>query len=309
MKSEASQAQHVCLTEGVQLIFDQVATATPNSSGSRSRSSSSDSSYTSSESSCSSHRSHHRQPRHRSSSSSSRTRSRSHPRCHRASGRSCSRHRCRAQSRSYSPSPDCPSHGRYRRRSPSSTHSSRQRRSQRRSRSRSSSYRRGTHGFVGRYRCRFSPSSRKSYRDYRKRSRSPEYSAVRLSQKEKIDLLNIAKENAAKVLGVRPVELPASISSVQQKPDCTIDDGVRADSQPMKRQDGDKTNEDDSHAPRTSPIRKPIAFSINNMVAKPSSSQPFHATESKVTSRADSVGNRKPYGHWVPVKKTSPNKS
>ncbi|MCJ8730993.1 hypothetical protein PDJAM_G00190660 [Pangasius djambal] len=59
---------------------------------------------------------------------------------------------------------------------------------------------------------------------------------------------------------------------------------------------------------RTSPGRKPIIFSISNAVAKPSSSPTVHVTESKVTSRADSVGNRMPYGQWIPVKTVSSKK-
>lgn len=45
-----------------------------------------------------------------------------------------------------------------------------------------------------------------------------------------------------------------------------------------------------------------------NAVAKPSSRPTLHVTESKVTSRADSVGNRKPYGQWIPVKTASTKK-
>ena len=55
-------------------------------------------------------------------------------------------------------------------------------------------------------------------------------------------------------------------------------------------------------------VNLPLLLCPQNTVAKPSSSPTFHVAESKVTSRADSVGNRKPYGQWVPVKKSSPNK-
>ncbi|KAG7334428.1 hypothetical protein KOW79_002835 [Hemibagrus wyckioides] len=58
----------------------------------------------------------------------------------------------------------------------------------------------------------------------------------------------------------------------------------------------------------TSPARRPISFSISNVVAKPSRSPTLHGTESKVTSRADSVGNGMPYGKWIPVKKVSTKK-
>ncbi|KAL1262556.1 hypothetical protein QQF64_005295 [Cirrhinus molitorella] len=56
----------------------------------------------------------------------------------------------------------------------------------------------------------------------------------------------------------------------------------------------------------TSPKRRPITFSLNNTIARPSSSPPLH--DSKVTSRADSVADRKPYGHWVPISRSSSKK-
>jgi len=43
-----------------------------------------------------------------------------------------------------------------------------------------------------------------------------------------------------------------------------------------------------------------------NTIAKPSSSPTLH--DSKVTSRADSVADRKPYGQWVPFGKYSSKK-
>ncbi|KAI4903437.1 hypothetical protein NFI96_014483, partial [Prochilodus magdalenae] len=330
---ESGQAHQARASEGMRLIFDQET----NSSRSVSRSSSTDSSYSSSQSSGSGYgsRGSRRRHRHRSRSSSSdsdsssdsrsRTRSRSHPRCHRASDRSRCRHRrCspprryRARSRTFSPSPDRSS--RYGRRHrtysrSSSRSSSRGRYYRRRSRSRSASYRGVTRRFVGKYRCRFSPSPRRTNRGYRSRSRSLERSAVRLSQKEKKDLLNIAKENAQKLLGVQNLELPASVRPMEQqtkeqeKKECNSEERVTADTMPLKKPAQDKSvmPEDDS-ATRTSPSRKPITFSVYNAVAKPSSSPTYYVGESKVTSRADSVGNRKPYGQWVPVKKSSPKK-
>uniref|UniRef100_A0A3B4CGM7 Arginine/serine-rich protein 1 n=1 Tax=Pygocentrus nattereri TaxID=42514 RepID=A0A3B4CGM7_PYGNA len=330
---ESSQAHQARLSEGMRLIFDQETS----SSRSTSRSSSPDSSYSSSSGSSyrsdesrRSRRRHRRRSRSSTSDSSSssdsrsRTRSRSHPRCHRASDRSRCRHRSpprryRACSRSFSPSPYRSSrHGRrhraYSRSSSRSSSRGRYSRCWRRSRSRSSSYRGVTSRFVGRYRCRFSPSPRRRYRDHRSRSRSPEGSAVRLSKREKMDLLNIAKENATKILGVQNLELPSSVMTMEQqtkqqekKPEPNTEEWVRADPVSLKKPAEVGTAEDDS-VPKMSPSRKPITFSINNTVAKPSSSPTFHVAESKVTSRADSVGNRKPYGHWVPIKKSSPNK-
>ncbi|XP_030626275.1 arginine/serine-rich protein 1 [Chanos chanos] len=334
MKTEdrANQAQHARLSEGMRLIFDQKAPSSRGSSRSRSSSSSSDSSYSSrgSYSSRSSrrssrHRRHRRSPSssdYSSSSSRSRSRSRSYPRCHRTSDYSRCRHRhspprrYRARSRSYSPSPD---YRRYRRSPPRryrahsrsyspSPSPDRYYRRSRRSRSRSRSLsRRRVSGFVGRYRCRFSPSPRRSPRSYRSRSRSPERSTIHLSREEKRELLKIAKENATKILGVQNLELPASLKGVELeegKPSAVSAERVRPEAEPQKNQAQDQAAvaNDDEDSSKTSPKRKPITFSINNAVAKPSSSPNFHVTEAKVTSRVDNVGSRKPYGQWIPVK-------
>nr|XP_055025295.1 arginine/serine-rich protein 1 [Misgurnus anguillicaudatus] len=314
MKEEGSPSRR---GEGLQLIFDQKAP----SSRSSSRSSSSDSSASSStgsRSSRGSRRSSRNRRRSRSSSSSdsnssSRSRSRSHPRCHRVSSRSRCRHRhyspprrYRARSRSYSRSPDR-SRRRYRRRSPSSSRS----RSppsygySRRSPSRSPVWR-GSR-FVGRYRCRFSRSPDR-YRVYRSRSRSQERGGIRLSLAEKKYLLDVAKANAARILGVQNFELPASLKEQEERSSSVKEEKVRADPVPQKTQVNRVTNDDDhgEGTSQTSPKTKPITFSINNAVAKPSNSPAHH--ESKVTSRADSVADRKPYGQWVPIGTSSKNK-
>ncbi|KAF4089928.1 hypothetical protein AMELA_G00043950 [Ameiurus melas] len=242
-----------------------------------------------------------------SSSSSSHSRSRSRPRCCRASDHSrCRRHRHR--SRSCSPYPRRSSlYGRRRYSRSSSRSSSRERyyRRSRRSRSRSSSYRRTRGAYIGKFRCRFSPSPVKSY--YRRGAKSPERS-VRLSQKDKMDLLNIARENAAKILGVEVVTLPASVRFVKEQVEKTrrgsdTEKRVRADPVPPQGE-----GRADVEISRTSPARKTINFSVSNAVAKPSSSPTLHVTESKVTSRADRVGNRMPYGQWIPVKSVSSKK-
>ncbi|XP_048060522.1 arginine/serine-rich protein 1 [Megalobrama amblycephala] len=316
MKQEASPGR-----ERVKLIFDQEAPS--GRSSSRSSSSSSDSSYSSSRGSRSSRRSRSSSSDSDSSSRSrshsrSRSRSRSHPRC---SGRSRCRHRhhspprrYRARSRSYSPTPEGSSHRRrYHRRSPSPSpyrYSRRSRRSSSRSRSRSRSpvYWRGSR-FVGRYRCRFSRSPR-NVRTYRSRSRSRERSAIRLSLEEKKYLLNVAKANASRILGVQNLELPASLKELEEdekrRSSSDKEERVRADLAPQKtpaQVNGVATEDGEAETSQTSPKRRPIIFSLNNSVAKPSNSPTLH--DSKVTSRADSVADRKPYGQWVPISKSS----
>ncbi|XP_069051523.1 arginine/serine-rich protein 1 isoform X2 [Lepisosteus oculatus] len=133
--------------------------------------------------------------------SSSRSRSRSRPRCHRS--RSRSRCRCHRSPRRYrSRSRSC---GRPARRA-----RSRYRRYRSRSRSRSGSWSRGrrTYGFVDGNRGVF-------YDPYRgrSRSRSPSRPNIRLSKNDKRELLEIARANAARALGVDDLELPDSVKA------------------------------------------------------------------------------------------------
>ncbi|XP_077053012.1 arginine/serine-rich protein 1 [Siphateles boraxobius] len=312
MKQEASPRR-----ERVKSIFDQEAPSGRSSSRSSSDSDS-DSSYSSSRGSRSSRRSRSSSSDSDSSSRSrshSRSRSRSHPRC---SGRSRCRHthhspprRYRARSRSYSPTPQSSSRRRYHRHSPSPSpysYSRRTRRSRSRSRSRSPVYWRGSR-FVGRYRCRFSRSPKNS-RANRSRSRSRERSAIRLSLEEKRYLLEVAKANAARILGVQNLELPASLKEEEKRRSSSDrEERLRADlatQNTLTQVNGVATDDGEAVTSPTSPKTKPIAFSLNNAVAKPSNSPTLH--DSKVTSRADSVADRKPYGQWVPFGKYSSKK-
>ncbi|XP_060727756.1 arginine/serine-rich protein 1-like [Tachysurus vachellii] len=299
MRAEAKLQDQQCqVSEGMRLIFNQESSLTDRSSRSRSRSS--DGSYSSSDKSRS--RSVSRRPRHSSRCTSSSScgpcsRSRSRPRCCRASGRS--RCRLRSRSRSNRPYPGHSSRFGRRRYSRSISRSSSRERYYRRSRTsrfRSPSYRRRA------------PSPLR--RSYSPRPNSPERS-LHLTQKDKMELLNIARENAAKILGVEAVKLPASVRCFEEQMKQTIapdtEKRVRADPVAVNKpsQDEGEANENVS---RTSPSRKPITFSISNVVAKPPSSPTHHVTESKVTSRADRIGNRMPYGRWIPVKMVSTKK-
>ncbi|XP_014843265.1 PREDICTED: arginine/serine-rich protein 1 [Poecilia mexicana] len=273
-----------------------------------------------------------------SSSSRSRSRSRSYPRCYRHSSRCrCDNHRSyggyrrppprryRAHSRSFSRSPPRRYRGRsrsysrspprhYRARSRSYTRSpvsdrySRHRRSYR-SRSRSwsparwSRYRRP----ASQLRCRFSRSPSMPYRG-RSRSRSSGHS-VSLSLRDKRELLEVAKANAMRMLGVEKLDLPESV-----KPILSEQPAARSSSpEPVTgmRHGSQKTNLEDESEPGVSSPRmesRKIAFSVNNSVAKPTVVAPSPA---KVTPRVDSVESRKPYGHWIPIsagQNSSPNK-
>ncbi|KAM9354504.1 uncharacterized protein KZ484_012659 [Pholidichthys leucotaenia] len=306
-----SEMVRVCQSDGINVIFDQKSPdsstlGSPSRSRSRSRGSSVSSRYSGSYG-------HHgrRQCHYRSSSSSSssssrsassllpRSRSRSYPRCHRRSSRCrCDDHRrrhrgCdrrspprryRARSRSYSRSPDRYSNRR-RYRSPS--------RSRSRSPARWSFYRR----YRGQYRHRFSPSPLRSYRS---RSRSAG-SAVRLSLNDKRGLLEAAKANAMKILGVEKIDLPKSVKPILSEPESkslSPEPETRVRQGPKKKMPQRNEEEPDDYSPKMSPRRK-IAFSVNNAVAKPTVAAP---TSAKVTPRVDSIESRKHYGQWIPVK-------
>ncbi|XP_077394220.1 arginine/serine-rich protein 1 [Festucalex cinctus] len=223
-----------------------------------------------------------------SSGSSSRSRSRSHPRCHRHSHcRSQRRHsrgrRHRAHSRSYSRSPSLDRYYGHRRRSSS------------RSRSRSS--------FAGRrYRraqYRFNRSPSRSYRS----PSSSSGSSVSLSLKDKKELLEAAKTNAMKLLGVGKLELPESVKPILSE---QVEEPLweLPEFEPRVRPHPEKTLSQSTEAeaiitsPKMAAKTKTITFSINNCVAKPSAMAPSGV---KVTARVDSYDSRKPYGNWIPA--------
>ncbi|XP_028849894.1 arginine/serine-rich protein 1 [Denticeps clupeoides] len=320
MKTDDNQVKTAHLTEVMQMIFDQESPSS--SSHCRSRSSSR-SSYSSSDSCLSRDlkRSVKRRDQNCSSSSDSstpsshsRTRSRSHPRCHRGSHRSqsrCNRHSpprsYRACSRSYTSS----TRQYYRRRNDSPP-----RRYHVRSPSCSTSpspdhycYRRGHPSHSG------SPS-------YRSKSRSPQRS-VYLSLEEKRKLLKVAEANVVKILGIDRLELPENLKNpylpeekkamatkpVHREKTPSLSEWVRPEPVSVPQMSLSKVSDgkiDDSQNSRTSPTRKPITFSLNNVVAKPTSSTSQNTAESKVTPRVDIVGSRKPYGQWMPVKRRVP---
>ncbi|XP_024113967.1 arginine/serine-rich protein 1 [Oryzias melastigma] len=302
--SAMAKARH---TDGLNVIFDQ---KSPGSSHSRSRSRSSSSS--SSRSSRSSGSGHYKRRgrRDRSSSSSSscstsrsrsssRSRSRSHPRCRRRSSCCrCDEHKGRSGRRHYrrSPSRRYRAHSRSYSRSPSPDRYYRRRRYSR-SRSRSLGRWRQYRRPVSPLRFRFSPSP---YRTYRSRSRSPVRS-VSLSLDEKRRLLEAAKANAMKILGVEKIELPESVKPIlSEEPEprpLSPEPPFRRRHVSERTGPQDRDVDPDVSSPMMSPKRH-IAFSTNNSMAKPTAAAPSPA---KLTSRVDSYESRKPYGSWIPI--------
>uniref|UniRef100_A0A8D0B077 Arginine/serine-rich protein 1 n=1 Tax=Salvator merianae TaxID=96440 RepID=A0A8D0B077_SALMN len=283
-KAEDTVSKHTVMksskkTDEMTGFMDDLTLSSPKErSRSRSRSSSSrrSSSRSSSRSSYSS-----RSSSSSSASSSSTSWSRSRSRSRSRAKRNCSR-RCRRYSRSYSRSRSRSRSYRYRERyhpryerryyrSPSryrsrsrSPRRSYYRTSYSRSRSRSRRY----YGF-GRT---FYPEAYRSWRS-RSRSRSRSRTPLRLTEKEKRELLEIAKANAAKALGADKIVLPSSL---------------RIDS--TTKDNGSTKPEEDS--------LKFVNALAKSAAVKPATLSLKEATVS--TGREEKKGS--PSGQWIPVK-------
>lgn len=223
-----------------------------------------------------------------SSSAGSRGRSRSHPRCNRNSSRCrCATHRRRQSPPRRSRNNSCSC-------SPSPVRSSRYRRSYR-SRSRSGSWRSGTssRAAMGRRRDGRHRSHPRSYR--RSTSVSPRQSPIISVMQEKMEVVRRAEEEDT-------MEVPSVEDGPVAVESCPGQlDRVRPLEQPGTSSSPQVSDEEHGGLERStlSPSRK-IVFSIHNSVAKPAVST---VPSAKVTSRVDSYENRRPYGHWTPVRR------
>ncbi|XP_025899144.1 arginine/serine-rich protein 1 [Nothoprocta perdicaria] len=146
-----------------------------------------------------------------------------------------------------------------------------------------------------------------AYRSWRSRSRtrSRSRSPLHLSEKEKRELLEIAKANAAKALGTDNVVLPASLKVVSPSKETNSGkpkhENLGESTQQLGRLTEDVTK---SGMERTTPQRS-ISFSPNNIMAKPILQKPAgHATkETGISPGRDDDKKGSPYGQWVPIKK------
>lgn len=266
------------------------------SSASRSRSSSGSSRSRSSGSSRASSRSRSRsRPRRRGRSRSGSVRR--HQRKYRRYSRSYSRSRSRSRGRRYRDR-RYGATGRYRR-SPSRP------RSRSRSGSRGRSYYRRAYALPqGRRYYGFGrtlyPEERGSWRG-RSRSRSRSPTPFRLSEKDRMELLEIAKANAAKALGTANFDLPASLRTVLGSRETNR--GTAVPNSGAKFELSEKLSEDGTKNPsEKSSQQKSIAFSSNNSVAKPMLQKPAKATAEETSSGTPKIDKKKsPYGLWIPV--------
>nr|XP_033810244.1 arginine/serine-rich protein 1 [Geotrypetes seraphini] len=259
-----------------------------NSKRSYARSSSSGSSSTS-RSSSSSSRSSRSRSKSQSNSRSQYYRSKRYRQDSRSPRRSCSRsytppHRKRyvtSYRRHYRSPP------KYRSRSRSRSYS---RFHYRRTHSRSQSRLRG-----GRYysfvRRAYSPTNR-SFRN-RSQARSRSRSPLFLTNKDKRELLEIAKANATKAFG-KEIELPASLRT---------DPWVKEKKNEVALKPSQLTRQtaEDSVAEKCSTL-KSILFSSNNTVAKPVLQKQQNSNVKAAFSKTDDVVKRKsPYELWLPI--------
>ncbi|XP_064028622.1 arginine/serine-rich protein 1 isoform X2 [Pogoniulus pusillus] len=249
-----------------------------------------------------------------SASSGSWSRSRSRSRSRRNGSRRSRRH-SRSYSRSRSRSRGYP---RYRSRY-HARHYRRYRRSPPRYRSRSRSWSRGRSYYRRSYSRSRSRSRgrryygfgrtiyREAYRSWRSRSRtrSRSRSPLHLSEKDKRELLEIAKANAAKALGTDNIVLPASLkilpASKETKPEKPGQEDA-GDSAESRRPEEDTAKSGMERAA----IQRSISFSPNNTMAKPVLQKPASSVAKEpavpVAKEEDRKGGS-PYGQWVPVKK------
>ncbi|XP_058712598.1 arginine/serine-rich protein 1 isoform X2 [Poecile atricapillus] len=259
----------------------------------------------SSRSSCSS-RSSSSSSSSRSSRSWSRSRSRSRSRARRSRrsrrySRSCSRSRSRSRGcrryRSRYPARH------YRHRYPRPRSRSRGRAYYRRSYSRSRSRSRGRR-YYGFGRTVY-PEAYRSWRS-RSRTRSRSRSPLHLSEKDKRELLEIAKANAAKALGTDNIVLPASLKISAPAKEVKTEKQEREEATESAEQPGSAAEDETKGGMERTTIQRSISFSPKNTMAKPALQKPVsHAVvkEPVVSPAREDDRKGSPYGQWVPVKK------
>ncbi|XP_055467397.1 arginine/serine-rich protein 1 isoform X1 [Psammomys obesus] len=174
-------------------------------------------------------------------------------------------------------------------------------RSRSRSRSRGRSHHRRSYYAITRGRRYYGfgrtvyPEDRPRWRERsRTRSRSRSGTPFRLSEKDRMELLEIAKANAAKALGTANFDLPASLRSVV-KETAVSSGGAKMEHSEKQTEDGSKNPSEKSSTQRN------IVFSSNNSVAKPVQKTAKAAAE-ETSSGSPKIDKKKsPYGLWIPV--------
>lgn len=111
-----------------------------------------------------------------------------------------------------------------------------------------------------------------------------------------MELLEIAKANAAKALGTANFDLPASLRAKGAS------QGTAVSSNGPKMEHSEKQTEDGTkNASEKSATQRSIAFSSNNSVAKPLEKTTKATVEEKSSGSPKIDKKKSPYGLWIPV--------
>lgn len=115
-----------------------------------------------------------------------------------------------------------------------------------------------------------------------------------------MELLEIAKANAAKALGTTNFDLPASLRTVSVFKETNSGTAVLNGA---KTELSEKLTENGTKNPNgKSSQQKSIAFSSDNSVAKPVLQKSAKATAEETSSGTPKIDKKKsPYGLWIPV--------
>ncbi|XP_008633386.2 PREDICTED: arginine/serine-rich protein 1, partial [Corvus brachyrhynchos] len=147
-----------------------------------------------------------------------------------------------------------------------------------------------------------------AYRSWRSRSRtrSRSRSPLHLSEKDKRELLEIAKANAAKALGTDNIVLPASLKISAPAKEIKTEKREREEATESAEQPGSAAEDVAKGGMERAAIQRSISFSPNNTMAKPALQKPVsHVVVKEPVVSPPREDDRKgsPYGQWVPVKK------
>ncbi|XP_040391265.1 arginine/serine-rich protein 1 isoform X2 [Cygnus olor] len=146
-----------------------------------------------------------------------------------------------------------------------------------------------------------------AYRNWRSRSqtRSRSRSPLHLSEKEKRELLEIAKANAAKALGTDNIVLPASLKILTPSKETNNIKQEHEDSGDSGEQPRRLTEDRTKSGMERATTQRSISFSPNNTMAKPVLQRPASHVVKEPSISPGREDDRKgsPYGQWVPVKK------
>ncbi|KAF5924613.1 hypothetical protein HPG69_004485 [Diceros bicornis minor] len=118
---------------------------------------------------------------------------------------------------------------------------------------------------------------------------------------DRMELLEIAKANAAKALGTTNFDLPASLRTALVSKETNR--GPAVPNNASKFELPEKLTEDGTKKPNEkSSQQKSIVFSSNNSVAKPMLQKSAKATAQETSSGSPKINLKKsPYGLWIPV--------